>query len=178
MAILDSTIINGSLNATKLYDDGIWIIDRIYPVGSLYISTANVSPAILFGGTWEILPGGYCLETVTIAINHESEIEPINEGGQGYRRLMAALPNITGRRFLAWSNTDGGGTLMKDSDNIASSAIYSSRASGKAFFTANGNSHGSSNDLQLDASRCNAIYGRSNTVQPPAYRVYVWKRVG
>lgn len=29
------------------------VLDRIQPVGSLYFSTANTSPASLFGGTWE-----------------------------------------------------------------------------------------------------------------------------
>lgn len=29
------------------------IIDVIYPVGSIYMSTANTSPAIFLGGTWE-----------------------------------------------------------------------------------------------------------------------------
>ena len=29
----------------------------------------------------------------------------------------------------------------------------------------------------LDASKSNAIYGRSYTVQPAAYYVHIWKRV-
>lgn len=29
------------------------VLDRIQPVGSLYFSTSNTSPASLFGGTWE-----------------------------------------------------------------------------------------------------------------------------
>lgn len=29
------------------------VLDRIQPVGSLYFSTTNTSPASLFGGTWE-----------------------------------------------------------------------------------------------------------------------------
>ena len=35
--------------------------------------------------------------------------------------------------------------------------------------------HGSYN-LGFDASRSNPIYGRSNTVQPPAYVVNIWQR--
>lgn len=29
------------------------LLDLIYPVGSIYLSTSNTSPATLFGGTWE-----------------------------------------------------------------------------------------------------------------------------
>lgn len=32
--------------------------------------------------------------------------------------------------------------------------------------------------IEFDASRSNSIYGKSTTVQPPAYKVHFWKRVG
>ena len=35
----------------------------------------------------------------------------------------------------------------------------------------------SSSDFNLDASKSNAIYGRSSTVQPAAYYVHIWHRV-
>ena len=35
--------------------NGKSILDLTYPIGSLYISKENVSPASLFGGTWEQL---------------------------------------------------------------------------------------------------------------------------
>lgn len=35
--------------------NGKTILDLTYPIGSLYISKENVSPASLFGGTWEQL---------------------------------------------------------------------------------------------------------------------------
>ena len=35
----------------------------------------------------------------------------------------------------------------------------------------------SSSEFNLDASKSNAIYGASNTVQPAAYYVHIWRRV-
>ena len=37
------------------------IIDKVYPVGSIYMSVNNTSPADLFGGTWQELTGRFLL---------------------------------------------------------------------------------------------------------------------
>ena len=37
------------------------LFDKIYPIGSVYISFSNVNPATLFGGTWEALSAGRVL---------------------------------------------------------------------------------------------------------------------
>ena len=37
------------------------IVNLVYPVGSIYMSTANTSPAVLFGGTWEQLKDKFLL---------------------------------------------------------------------------------------------------------------------
>ena len=37
------------------------IADAVYPVGSIYMSVANVNPSTLFGGTWEELTGRFLL---------------------------------------------------------------------------------------------------------------------
>lgn len=55
----------------KAYVDGIW--DKIYPVGSVYISTAGVNPATLFGGVWEQISGKFLLAS--------SEDRPAGESG-------------------------------------------------------------------------------------------------
>lgn len=44
-------------------------IDLVYPVGSVYLSMANVDPATLFGGTWSKLEGRFLL---TSDSNHEA----------------------------------------------------------------------------------------------------------
>lgn len=37
------------------------LLDMLYPVGHVYISTNNVDPGTLFGGTWQALPAGRVL---------------------------------------------------------------------------------------------------------------------
>lgn len=45
--------------------NGKTILDLTYPIGSLYISKENVSPASLFGGTWEQLSADAYFKIVT-----------------------------------------------------------------------------------------------------------------
>ena len=76
--------------------------------------------------------------------------------------IMAGLPNIVGTYADTGFDTDGLGTG-------AFTVGYTS--------TVNRTSHGGSEGSELhtasfDASLSNSIYGRSNTVQPPAYVVY------
>ena len=122
---------------------------HLHPIGSLYLSVSEVSPSALLGGTWEQLSEGRALWTTTTA-------------GQGGATINAGLPNITGY------------TKMGCQVDACSGAIYSSntRSDGRTGSSATAHS------MYFDASRSNGIYGASSTVQPPAIKVYVWKRVG
>lgn len=124
--------------------------DQVWPVGSIFINTRDdLSPAQLVGGTWEQLPAGYALWTAS-------------SGAGG--TIGAGLPNITGglTGFCSWASayTEGG-------------ALTAVKANG-------GPSSGTSrhwSDITFNASLSNSIYGKSSTVQPPAYKIYAWKRV-
>ena len=122
-----------------------------YPVGSIYQSTDPTSPAALFGGTWQ-----------EIAQNRV-----LMGAGSGYAAgttVEAGLPNITGS-FVA---------NVRISKHTVSGAIT---ASNRLAITGADNSDAEVYKFSLDASKSNAIYGRSATVQPAAYYVHIWKRV-
>lgn len=73
--------------------------------------------------------------------------------------IQPGLPNITGK-FSAYEFT-----AFRDSSVRGEGALY---PTGEAWFGGNKGSSDQSAVLGLDASRSNAIYGRSSTVQPPA----------
>lgn len=129
------------------------LFNEIYPIGSIYISTNNTSPASLFGGTWEALLEGYTLWTTTTS-------------GQGGQIIEAGLPNIEGgigNVYNASGSSGVSGSIIQKSNTTSGLAPADAAI-------------GTYRDY-LDASAGNSIYGNSDTVQPPAIKVYMWKRV-
>nr|UWF84664.1 MAG: protein of unknown function (DUF859) [Bacteriophage sp.] len=122
-----------------------------HPVGSIYQSTNPTSPAALFGGTWEQIAS----ERVLMGASSSHAAGTTAEAG---------LPNITGS-FVAdvkKGKREVSGAFTTGSA-IATTGEYSNFSDVYKF--------------SLDASKSNAIYGRSSTVQPAAYYVHIWKRV-
>ena len=134
------------------------VVERDHPVGSLYISENPTSPAELFGGTWERI------EDCTIW--GASDTHPAGT------RVEAGLPNIEGT--FAFGN-DGTSAWVRP---ISSDGCFDYEKKGTAaIYTQNGGTQNVPVSLKLEASKSNQIYGASNTVQPPAYCVYIWRRV-
>lgn len=117
-----------------------------------WISVDSTSPAALFGGSWE-------------EIASERVLMGASSTHAAGTTVKAGLPNITG-------------TL---SDVMGSFYAY---PSGSGAFSVKGigrslenGSSGNYGNISFDASKSNAIYGRSSTVQPAAYYVHIWHRV-
>ena len=127
-----------------------------YPVGSIYQSTNAASPAALFGGTWEQIAS----ERVLMGASS------IHAAGT---TAEAGLPNITG---TVRHDNNGHGMMTANSGNTSGSFYAGASTAGKL-----GTYSGTAYELCFDASRSSAVYGRSSTVQPATYYVYIWHRV-
>ena len=123
-----------------------------------WASNDPTSPASFIGGTWERI------EDCTIW--GASDTHPAGT------KLEAGLPNVTGTFAYGYSTGEwlepayAGNACYLDS-NGQTSLTYTKGTSTKATHIA----------VTLDASRYNTIYGASTTVQPPAYCMYIWRRV-
>lgn len=128
------------------------VFETIYPVGSIYIGTQSTCPMsiILPDSSWVLVSSGRALWT--------------GDGSNANTTIEPGLPNITGEAHIP--------------------ATYGSASSSGAFYTKNigisssPNSDNKAGDLSIyiDASRVSSVYGNSDTVQPPAYVVNVWRR--
>ena len=122
-----------------------------YPVGSIFQTVGNTSPAALFGGTWQ-----------EIAFNRV--LMGAGSGHAAGTTVEAGLPNITGSFVADVKKGEHKVSGAFTAGNvIASTGEYSNFSDVYKF--------------SLDASKSNAIYGRSATVQPAAYYVHIWRRV-
>lgn len=130
------------------------ILTSLYPVGSLYIGTQSDCPlaTLISGSTWELVAQDRALWG--------------GDGTNAGTTIAAGLPNITGNF--------GSGCLMNWQGSTTGGALY--RGSSGGGQNAGGTDGGTDGSINLDASRSNNIYGASSTVQPPAYRVNVWRR--
>ena len=137
----------GSLNLS-------FILDTLFPVGTVYMTeNANFDPNNAWGvGVW-----------VKTAIDRV--LQGTNDKSKVGTTIDAGLPNITGRCSAhgAVALTSLTGAFYGEGTTAPSAAT-----SGKspAFIK-----------YAFDASRYNPIYGSSDTVQPPAELVFIWKRI-
>lgn len=126
------------------------ILNALYPVGSIYIGTQSTCPltTLIHNSTWELVATDRALWG--------------GNGSNGNTTIAAGLPNITA---AASSHNGSLGSL---------SGALATRTTGRSVGANTGS--GFTYDFDFNASRSSSIYGNSTTVQPPAYRVNVWRR--
>lgn len=126
------------------------ILEQIYPVGSIYIGMTTTCPLASFFGTWNKISEGLTLQQADSSHPVGTEIEaglPNIEGNLGYER----------ENYMAY-----GGCVYYGGPSVRRGSFDG---------TINGN------PARIDASLSNPIYGKSETVQPPALAVNIWRRV-
>lgn len=133
------------------------------PVGSYFLTETEDDPNVLFGGGWQKLTGRYVLQCS-------------DDSHKAGTTVKAGLPDIGGNAVI----TDN--VCVNTNDSVVfggGDGCFSVSGSGaRAVFTSiNVSTHADNRTLTFRASKSNRIYGNSDTVQPPARIVNVWKRV-
>lgn len=166
--LVPSNCVSAYRNATNWSTFGGKITSKellAHPVGSIYISTNNISPAYLFGGNWSELPANKVLQIVSVST------------GTSKQTINAGLPNIKGT-FMPGQGDGGGAAAFSNNTGFSrSGALDIGSVAQRRVLDETGNNY-SGGELTFDANKYNSIYNDSvSTVQPPAYTVYGWERV-
>lgn len=123
------------------------ILEAVYPVGSIYMSVNNVSPATLFGGTWKAIQGKFLLGA------NSSTYKAGSTGGEAAHTLTEN--EIPSHKHSIWFPNDGG----EQSAEIG----YPDT--------------GSKNTYYAEASKTSGTGGgAAHNNMPPYLAVYIWKR--
>ena len=162
LAQYNALVSGGTVDSNTLYnitddsDTTLTLLQTIYPVGAIYIGTMETCPLASLFGTWTLVSSGRVLQGSDANHSAGSTIE-------------AGLPNITG----SYGNDYTRNNYM----STKTGAIYGVDKESTYYISATANtSTTNDNGFYFDASRSSAIYGNSNTVQPPAFVVNIWQR--
>jgi hypothetical protein len=120
-----------------------------------WVSEDPTSPAALFGGSWE-------------EIASERVLMGASSTHAAGTTAKAGLPNLKG---------SFSGVASTAHSNLSNSGALSINTNNGGLAGYEGGSYGSNCTVSFDASKSNAIYGSSTTVQPAAYYVHIWRRV-
>ena len=177
-----ATTENSTRVATTAYvkNNVVEIIKKVYPVGSIYMSTVSTNPATLFGfGTWEAMPAG----RVLLAQGKSSWGTTYNAGSTGgeatHRLTVGELPKHKPNISMNTINLVGNGynALLDNASSNGIITVSTGNASGggvdvgpKKNFAINA-SH--SHTLTISDVGSNQAH---NNIQP-YLTVYMWKRI-
>ena len=136
-------------------DVSLTILEALYPVGSVYITTASTCPlsTLISGSTWTLVSSGRVLQGA-------------DSGHSAGTTIEAGLPNITGNIT----------PLNLYSEEVRSDGVFTTYAGSASQWTGSAQLSRTIPIVNFDASRSNPIYGNSDTVQPPAYVVNIFRR--
>lgn len=126
------------------------IFDLIYPVGSLYMSVNNTSPAMLFGGTWEQIEDRFLLAAGSTYSGGET-------GGEESHKHIAPIGYESSSQFFGTLNINGNTNTF---DSVGGYNTVLRDAGGTSI-----------------PSGVAAYYTETVSHIPPYLAVYVWQRV-
>jgi microcystin-dependent protein len=156
------------------------LLETIYPIGSIYMSANNVSPASFFGGTWERIQDRFLLAA-------GDTYSAGNTGGEATHTLTAAesgcpshthTASYSGADFyIRHGTTESTDSVMEGENTTVDKAVGENWANG---FSTSGYSH-NLDRVNIDGSvsvgestAANASEAHNN--MPPYLIVYVWQR--
>lgn len=137
-----------------------FVLDNVYPVGSIYMNVNSTNPGTLFGGTWEKIQGKFLL-------GMSSSYPAGSSGGEAKHTLTTSeMPTHDGHLVPDSSGGTTGGTYngYLKSDKMTP---YGNSGRGWKLY----------NSDEICPNYQTVGEGRSQNNMPPYLSVYIWKRM-
>lgn len=141
------------------------LINLIYPVGSIYMSVNNVSPASFLGGTWEAIRDRFLLAAgSSYSAGSTGGAATVTTAGtvNGHTLTVNEMPSHSHTNYYAGGSGVSWGYNYSSSGGTISSATAASGGIGN---TGGGQAHS------------HTFTGSSINNMPPYLTVYIWKRI-
>lgn len=137
-----------------------FVLDNVYPVGSIYMNVNSTNPETLFGGTWEQIQGKFLL-------GMSSSYPAGSSGGESTHRLTASeMPTHDGH--IVTVSSSGGATGGTYNGYLKSDKMTPYGDSGRGWRIY-------SND-EICPNYQTIGGDQSHNNMPPYLSVYIWKR--
>ena len=144
------------------------IINRLYPVGSCYMTfSKDDNPSSRFGGVWELVPENYIIKISTEEINNNDGDEYISSdtnntySDYGNKNNKTMCPRHNHQVRCQYSGYSGSGYEIKDNTDWSNPSAYSLLA--LDYYT-----QGTSHRHEMP---------HTHTYDPSHIKVYLWKRI-
>ena len=157
-------------------------LKKVYPVGSIYMSTVSTNPATLFGfGTWEAMPAG----RVLLAQGKSSWGTTYNAGSVGgeatHQLTVGELPTHNHNASTNNVNQNGNIGWLQAGKDYNFSGVFATSSKNQGANVGNGESTGVWNCIFDSTHSHNVTINNTGSNQShnnlqPYISVYIWKR--
>ena len=143
-----------------------FVLDNVYPVGSIYMNVNSTNPGTLFGGTWEQIQGRFLL-------GMSSSYPAGSQGGEAEHTLTShELP-----QHIHEIGEGGNASFVYPSSRTSSATS----STGNYALLLNSTTNGYVTEKQTNVGRLFAgdnleNRGQAHNNMPPYLSVYIWKR--
>ena len=178
-------------NTTAIQNAESGLYDKIYPIGSTYISFNSTNPSVLFGGTWQQIKDKFLLSVGDSfhlgdtggEVSHKLTTSELPSHSHTYSKSATTSGStaLTVNQIPSHGHAVGydvrkNGTTFADSNSLMLGAGGTVKA--QSIPTTNaGGGQGHTHSISQSTTNTNSVGGnQAHNNMPPYLAVYMWKR--